>query len=920
MQERASRQDLVVPPKGVSAASLFIGAILCGLAGFAVVWVAGIGRTVPATTLPVPVVTSGAPMATASPPARLAETTPAELLPASRFSGGTTNYDSGFKPAGEFSDATANRFSNESVTAVTFEKQTDSSTMSADDNEKSNQPPQPLSRFSNRQISPSRNELPLKTPTTKTEGGTKPSTDGSTEADSTDQATIAPGQMKSPTESATQSDDKTASPPSVTGNAVKTDSALSETSTDSQKNNTEAPQANTLDTDETKNVVSSTTAAPTLNTNTPSVESSASEISSSQSATTAMDETSAIPLTHKPVKRNAPVKVVDNGTPAKTRSTTPFVAPAIPVTSPDQSSTLATQTTASDQQEEQKDTADATPKQAAVTPSNSPPQTLAADKAAAPLKAGANPFARPESKDPTQTKTTLQNTGVAMPFAAAPPVGKTPAADATPAPPAQLTPPPATEAAKTTGQGRPGIPQLEGIQTPQLTIEKSGPRDLQVGKPVRFEVTIRNVGAATAYDTLLHDAVPFGTKLITTIPPASPAGPNQPSGTLSWAIGELKPGQEARVAMELMPEQEGEVGSVASVNFRTDATVRSRVTKPALAIVAEPLTPTLIGQPLTVALKLTNPGTGTATGVVVEGLLPEAVSHPAGREVEFDVGRLEPGETKEISLVLQTVIPGVHEVILGARADGDVETTQKLKAEITAPTLELAADIPSRRYLQRPATCTIRMSNTGTAPALAVELAAQLPDGMKFVRANHAGYYDERTNRVLWSLEELPAGEVGTVEVVVMPTTLGPQPLVIATRNPAGLADQLSHTIEVEGLASLSFEVTDSEDPIELGGMTEYVVRVVNEGTKAATNVALVAKLLGDLEPVDAHGPAPFELENLQVEFDPLASLAPADEAVFRIQVRGQKPGNQRVQFLLKSDDQETPLTSEELTHVYADR
>ena len=557
----------------------------------------------------------------------------------------------------------------------------------------------------------------------------------------------------------------------------------------------------------------------------------------------------------------------------------------------------------------------------------SPPQPLASTDAEAPLSAKSNPFADPKQTSEGSAndlkKQPLQNTGVTMPFAAAPPLGKQqqnslntidpdkkaePLFKTTPAQPV------------TSGQGRPGLPQIEGLQTPQLTLEKSGPRDLQVGKPARFEVIIRNVGAATAHDTVLRDAVPYGTSLITTMPPASPGDTTTPSGELFWAIGELKAGQEARVAMEVMPQLEGDVGSVASVTFRADATVRSRVTKPALEIIAEPPQPTLIGEMMAVDISLSNPGTGTATGVILEGILPDSVSHPAGREVEFDVGQLEPGSSRSISLKLATITPGVHEIRIGARADGGIEVSRPLRAEITAPMLELHADIPKRRYLQRPATCTLNMHNTGTAPALAVELAAQLPAGMKFVRANNAGYYDENTHRVLWSLEELPAGELGTVEFVAMPTVLGPQTIVAAVRNPAGLADQLSHSIEVEGLASLALEVADSEDPIEVNGLTEYVVRVENQGTKAATNVALSAKLLGDLQPVEARGPVPYEVQNLMITFEPLASLAPADEAVFHVQVRGRRPGNQRVQFQLQSDDLQTPLTSEEMTHVYADR
>jgi hypothetical protein len=212
------------------------------------------------------------------------------------------------------------------------------------------------------------------------------------------------------------------------------------------------------------------------------------------------------------------------------------------------------------------------------------------------------------------------------------------------------------------------------------------------------------------------------------------------------------------------------------------------------------------------------------------------------------------------------------------------------------------------------------MANTGTAPAKSVELATQLPAGMKFVRANNAGFYDERGHRVLWNLEELPAGEIGTVELVVMPIELGSQKIVTASRSADGLSDQVANTIEVEGLAAIFFEVTDSEDPIEVGGLTEYVVRVRNQGTKAASGVRLTATLLGELEPVEAKGPAAHRIENLTVGFEPLAKLAPAEEAVFRIRVRGHREGDQRVQVQLTSDDHPAPITKEEITRVYADR
>jgi uncharacterized repeat protein (TIGR01451 family) len=462
--------------------------------------------------------------------------------------------------------------------------------------------------------------------------------------------------------------------------------------------------------------------------------------------------------------------------------------------------------------------------------------------------------------------------------------------------------------------------QLEGVQTPQMAVEKRGPREIQVGKAARYEIVVRNVGNATAQDVTLRDAVPYGTTLIATTPPASPVGPSNSPSELVWPLGPLMPGGEARVSIEVMPQAEGELGSVASVTFRTEASARSRATKPDLRREATETRPVRIGGDLQVSLKISNPGSGVATGVVLDGLLPDGVSHRAGRELEFDVGQLQPGESRTIDLTMTSTGPGVHQARFTARADGRIEVEQPVRLEITAPTLELTAEMPSRRYLQRPATCVLSMANAGTAPARSIELAAQLPPGMKFVRANHAGWYEERSHRVLWNLEELPPGEVGSVEVVLMPVDLGPQKIVAAARSTDGLSDQTAHTVEVEGLAALFFEVTDSEDPIEVGGPTEYIVRVGNQGTKAASGVRLAATLLGDLEPIDAKGPGAHRIENLSFVFEPLAKLSPSEEAIYRIRVRGRRAGDQRVQVQLSSDDHPAPITKEEITRVYADR
>jgi len=466
------------------------------------------------------------------------------------------------------------------------------------------------------------------------------------------------------------------------------------------------------------------------------------------------------------------------------------------------------------------------------------------------------------------------------------------------------------------GMGEPGPESLEGVQAASLAIEKRGPREVQVGTYARYEILLRNVGTVTARDVVLEDMVPKGTSLVSTTPPAAPGA----EGELRWPIGTLDPGGQARVVIEVLPTDEGEVGSVASVSYRSEASVRSLATRPSLAIETSDPEPVRIGGEVEMSITVSNPGTGRATGVVLEGGLPEGLSHRAGRALEFDVGRLEPGESRTIDLLLATDGPGKHHLELAVRADGQLEAHRPVVVEVTAPRLELAAEIPSRRYLQRPATCRLSMSNPGTASARSVELAAQLPTGMKFVRANNAGYYDEKTHRVLWHLEELPAAETGSVEMVLMPVALGTQEILLAARSTDNLSSQVSHTVDVEGVAALSCSVIDSEDPIEVDGVTEYVVRVGNQGTKPADNVRVTATLLGDMEPVEASGPVDHRIDNLTISFEPLARLAPTEESVFRIRARGRRAGDQRVQVQVSSAGQSTPMTKEEITRVYSDR
>ncbi len=440
------------------------------------------------------------------------------------------------------------------------------------------------------------------------------------------------------------------------------------------------------------------------------------------------------------------------------------------------------------------------------------------------------------------------------------------------------------------GTGKPGEKALEGPQQPTLVIQKFAPTEIQVGKTAKFVVQIRNAGGQSADGVIIRDEIPQGTKLISTSPNATTDGSH-----LTWQIGKLSPGEDRTVEMQLMPTTEGDIGSVATVSYNSQVSVKTRCTMPQLAIRMTAANEVMVGSQQHVKIEIRNPGSGDATGVILFENVPPNVKHVAGPALEFEIGTLHPNETRELDLVLTAEKAGKVVNTLTAKADGNLQVQQQVEFEVIAPGLTVGLDGPERRYLERPATYEVSIQNPGTAPAHDVQIVTKLPKGMKFVRANNMGEYDAATHAVYWSLAELPKGEKGTVELVAMPTEAGPQTLQVDGHAQQGLADHKQRDIMVEGLAAIMFEVKDTENPIEVNGETGYEIRVVNQGTKAATNVQVSVDIPPGLKVISAEGESGHKLQDGKLIFEPLQQLAPKADSVFKIRAQGLQPGDQRI-------------------------
>jgi len=518
----------------------------------------------------------------------------------------------------------------------------------------------------------------------------------------------------------------------------------------------------------------------------------------------------------------------------------------------------------------------AAPQPALASPHDPPAETASGNRSAAPLTAGEAP-ARP-SYSPS-----------AADESAAPMVGE--------------------------GDGVPGTEQLDGVQAPSLAVEKIAPPEIQVGKEATFQIQVKNVGTVAAHEVAVLDRVPKGTRFVN----ATPSAAQTAEGQVMWNIGSLQPGDQTLVSLQVMPLVEGEIGSVAQVVFQAHASARTLCTRPQLSLTHSGPQKVLIGEAVVFDITVSNPGSGVATGVILEEDVPVGLAHEAGRELEFEIGTLRPNETRQLQLTLKADKPGLIQNEILVRGEANLIAQHAVEVEVVAPALEVSLNGPKRRYLERPATYEVVLSNPGTAPAREVEVVTYLPKGMKFVEADHKGQYEPQNHAVYWSLEELPANQTGAAKLIVLPLETGEQKLRLEGRAELGLQNSFEQVVQVESAAELQFSVRDDADPIEIGAEATYLIALTNTGSSAATNVQLSLGLPEQLKPLGGDGPTRVVVEDGELRIDPLARIGPGEEAVYKIKVQGQAAGAQRVQVQLITGETPIPVTREEITRVYAD-
>lgn len=453
-----------------------------------------------------------------------------------------------------------------------------------------------------------------------------------------------------------------------------------------------------------------------------------------------------------------------------------------------------------------------------------------------------------------------------------------------------------------------------GAQQPELTIQKIAPAESTVGEPLVYAIKVRNVGQSAAHDVIVEDRIPRGTTLEGSIPQAELVDKR-----LIWQLGQMPPGEEKTIRIKVVPTEPGEIGSVATVRFVAEVAATTRITTPDLTLDVSGPQEVTLGEQTVFHFRIANVGQGEARNVYIRNLLPAGLEHPGGHDIEYDVGALRPGETREVDLPLTAAQEGMQQVQAFLNTGSTTRAQVQGSVNVIRSRLLIQRQGPRRRFIGRPADYTTTVTNRSSAPLQRISVVEQLPQGLELAAVPQAGHFDPQRRTITWRIDSLAPGASTSFLTSVIGREQGAWQGTVRAADAAGNRAELTSKLEVAGFASLTVDLEHDGRPVGIGEQVALRLTVRNRGTSAAEAVQAQFEIPEHLEFVNARGPVEFEQEGRTIRFAALEQLPAEGEQSFDIVLTAAAAGTMRVSAQLSTSDLETPLRYDEAVVVEPD-
>jgi len=435
----------------------------------------------------------------------------------------------------------------------------------------------------------------------------------------------------------------------------------------------------------------------------------------------------------------------------------------------------------------------------------------------------------------------------------------------------------------------------------------AGPESVNEGD--MFQSTVSFRANEDVENVIVRVMVPEGLEYVKSDPAAKAEG-----STLIWSFPTMSAGETKSAQVWFKPLKKGSAKTCATI----EATARNcyvvNITKPAISIQKSGPETAMLGDMVSYTVLVKNEGDGPARNVVVVDDVPKGLTHESGKsQLTYEIGDLGAQQSKTIVVNLKAAERGKH------CNKASVDTENAGKADSTACTTVMLEDLQvykaglPEQYINKTAGYVIVVTNAGDTTLQNIQVVDTAPANTAIVGAEGGTVSG---NKAVWTIASLGPGAVQTLTVTLTSTVPGSH-----CNNVSAAVGSLARQAEActlwKGYPAILIEVVDTDDPLQIGEETTYLIRVTNQGSADDNNIQIVAQFPKEVTPLSAAGDTAGTVAGDKVTFEPYKTLAPKQAITWQIRAKGSVVGDGRIKVHLTSAVLKSPVLEEESTHVY---
>ena len=341
---------------------------------------------------------------------------------------------------------------------------------------------------------------------------------------------------------------------------------------------------------------------------------------------------------------------------------------------------------------------------------------------------------------------------------------------------------------------------------------------------------------------------------------------------------------------------------MATVSFAAAVTARIRVTAPDLLLQMDGPAEVAVGEQIPYKFTIRNAGQGDAKSVFLRSILPEGLKHPGGNDLEYEVGFIPAGETRQVDLRILAAEPRIFTPRAIVSIGGELQAETSADLRVIPSRLQVTRSGPARRFIGRPGTYVTEVTNRSSEVLRGISVVEKIPQGIE-LGAMHSNW-DPARRILTWTIPELQPSESKRFTAELVATSPGTHPGLVVARDQRGNRAELKTALEVKGFADLNVDIARDYMPITLGEQLSLRMSVKNDGNASARRVETTFLIPEALRFVEAKGPVKYDYDpqrnlvtfaaleevhpdaNRGVDFDIVLTAAQVGETDVHVQVR----------------------------------